>query len=131
MGTSPPISYFSQMHRSLSLSLSLSLSHIHTSGQGIKKKEYGFWEKQKVLFLQQEDYHYGYWGISYKEWTTLTYPLSFLLVCREYVYGQSRSIKDIGLAKRMGPPLWDLLGKSIVAFGGAWFSNFNFIYTDL
>ena len=87
------------------VSLSLSLSHIHTSGQGIKKKECGFWEKQKVLFLQQEDYHYGYWGISYKEWTTLTYPLSFLLVCREYVYGQSRSIKDIGLAKRMGPPL--------------------------
>nr|POF17252.1 hypothetical protein CFP56_18368 [Quercus suber] len=30
-------------------SLSLSLSQIHTSGQGIKKKEYGFWEKQKGI----------------------------------------------------------------------------------
>jgi len=122
MGTSPPISYFSQMHQSLSLSL----SHIHTSGQGIKKKECGFWEKQKVLFLQQEDYHYGYWGISYKEWTTLTYPLSFLLVCREYVLRSKQVNKGHWSGKENGTTFVRSPGKINCGIWGCMIFKFQF-----
>lgn len=113
------------------VSLTLSHTHVWPGHQEKKKKRVWILEKVKVL-LQQEDYHYGYWGISYKECgPPLTY-LSFLLVCREYIL-RSKQVKKRTL---VGQREWDHLCEiswenqlwnlgCIICF--FFFSNFNFI----
>jgi len=121
-GLHPPYHIFL---RCTSLSLSLSLTYTRLA-RASRKKSVDSGKSKRCCFLQQEDYHYGYWGISYKEWTTLTYPLSFLLVCREYVLRSKQVNKGHWSGKENGTTFVRSPGKINCGIWGCMIFKFQF-----
>ena len=101
------------------VSLTLSHTHVWPGHQEKKKKRVWILEKVKVL-LQQEDYHYGYWGISYKECgPPLTYLSLFYWFAGNIFYGQSRSKKGHWSGKENGTTFVRSPGKINYGIWGA------------
>jgi hypothetical protein len=96
-------------------------------GQGIEKEEEKkVWIVGKVKVFGRRDYDYGYWGISYKEWTTLS--LFFHWLAGNMLYGQSRSKRKHRSGKQKGTTFVRSPGKSIMGFLlHVFFQIFNFV----